>query len=110
MYFAPDGKFWISRGNGASSGGPNNNSQNKNALLGKMLRIDVNSTVAYNIPTDNPFVGIDGADEIWSYGLRNTWKFSFDTTTSNILIANVGQGQFEEINKMSISQAGTNYG
>ena len=110
MHFAPDGKLWISTGDGGSSGDPNNNSQNKNTLLGKMLRIDVNSTAAYNIPTDNPFVGVDGADEIWSYGLRNAWKFSFDTTTSNVLIADVGQGQFEEINKMPISQAGINYG
>ena len=110
MHFAPDGKLWISTGDGGSSGDPNNNSQNKNTLLGKMLRIDVNSTAAYNIPTDNPFVGIDGADEIWCYGLRNAWKFSFDTTTSNVLIADVGQGQFEEINKMPISQAGINYG
>lgn len=110
MHFAADGNLWISTGDGGSADDPNNNSQNKNSLLGKMLRIDVNSTAAYNIPSDNPFVGIDGADEIWSYGLRNAWKFSFDTVTGNVLIADVGQGQFEEINRNPQTQAGINYG
>ena len=110
MHFAPDGKLWISTGDGGSANDPNNNSQNKNSLLGKMLRIDVNSTGNYEIPADNPFVGVAGADEIWSYGLRNAWKFSFDLATSNAMIADVGQGQFEEINRMPISQAGINYG
>lgn len=110
MHFAPDGNLWISTGDGGSSNDPNNNSQNKNSLLGKMLRINVNSTGNYEIPADNPFVGIAGADEIWSYGLRNAWKFSFDLATSNVMIADVGQGQFEEINKMPISSAGLNYG
>lgn len=110
MHFAPDGNLWISTGDGGSSNDPNNNSQNKNSLLGKMLRINVNSTGNYDIPAGNPFVGIDGADEIWSYGLRNAWKFSFDLATSNVMIADVGQGQFEEINKIPISTAGLNYG
>ncbi|WP_034683260.1 PQQ-dependent sugar dehydrogenase [Chryseobacterium piperi] len=110
IHFAPDGKLWIVTGDGGSGGDPNNNAQNKNSLLGKMLRIDVNSTNPYNIPSDNPFVGVDGADEIWSYGLRNAWKFSFDLTTGNAMIADVGQGQIEEINKKPISQAGINYG
>lgn len=110
MHFAPDGKLWISTGDGGSAGDPNNNSQNKNSLLGKILRVDVNSTAAYNIPPDNPFVGIDGADEIWSYGLRNAWKFSFDAETGNAMIADVGQSQTEEINRMPITQAGINYG
>lgn len=110
MHFAPDGNLWISTGDGGSAGDPNNNSQNKNSLLGKILRIDVNSTAAYNIPPDNPLVGIDGADEIWSYGLRNAWKFSFDLATGNVLIADVGQSQTEEINRMPITQSGINYG
>ncbi|MDQ0477969.1 MULTISPECIES: PQQ-dependent sugar dehydrogenase [Chryseobacterium] len=110
IHFAPDGKLWISTGDGGSAGDPNNNSQNKNSLLGKILRIDVNSTAAYTIPPDNPFVGIDGADEIWSYGLRNAWKFSFDLATGNAMIADVGQSQTEEINRMPITQAGINYG
>lgn len=110
MHFAPDGNLWISTGDGGSGGDPNNNAQNKNSLLGKMLRINVNSTGNYDIPTDNPFVGIDGADEIWSFGLRNAWKFSFDLTLGNVMIADVGQNQIEEINKISISQPGINYG
>lgn len=84
----------------------------KNVLLGKMLRIDVDATGPYNIPPDNPFAGagVAGADEIWAYGLRNAWKFSFDLTTGNAMIADVGQGAIEEINKMPITQAGLNYG
>ncbi|ASK28644.1 cadherin [Chryseobacterium sp. T16E-39] len=110
IHFAPDGNLWIVTGDGGSGGDPNNNSQNKNVLLGKMLRIDINSTNAYNIPADNPFVGVDGADEVWAYGLRNAWKFSFDLTTGNAMIADVGQGQIEEINRNPISTAGINYG
>lgn len=112
IHFAPDGKLWVVTGDGGSGGDPNNNAQNKNALLGKMLRIDVDATGPYNIPPDNPFVGntIDGADEVWAYGLRNAWKFSFDLTTGNVMIADVGQGAIEEINKMPITQAGINYG
>ncbi|TXF79195.1 PQQ-dependent sugar dehydrogenase [Chryseobacterium sp.] len=110
IHFAPDGYLWISTGDGGSGGDPNGNGQNKNALLGKMLRIDVNSTGPYNIPPANPFVGVDGADEVWSYGLRNAWKFSFDLTAGNAMIADVGQNQIEEINRMPISQAGINYG
>nr|WP_315029878.1 PQQ-dependent sugar dehydrogenase [uncultured Chryseobacterium sp.] len=112
IHFAPDGKLWIITGDGGSGGDPNNNAQNKNVLLGKMLRIDVDATGPYNIPADNPFAGagIDGLDEIWAYGLRNAWKFSFDLTTGNALIADVGQNAIEEINKMPITQAGLNYG
>jgi glucose/arabinose dehydrogenase len=112
IHFAPDGNLWIVTGDGGSGGDPNNNAQNINSLLGKMLRIDVNATGPYNIPPGNPFAGnlVTGADEIWSYGLRNAWKFSFDTTTGNVMIADVGQGAIEEINKMPITQAGINYG
>ncbi len=110
IHFGPDGYLWISTGDGGSGGDPNNNSQNKNSLLGKMLRIDVNSDNAYNIPSDNPFVGVDGADEIWAYGLRNAWKFSFDKTTNNVWIADVGQEILEEINRIPATSAGINYG
>lgn len=112
IHFAPDGKLWVITGDGGSAGDPNNNAQNKNSLLGKMLRLDVDATGPYNIPPDNPFVGntIDGADEVWAYGLRNAWKFSFDLTTGNAMIADVGQGAIEEINKIPITQAGINYG
>lgn len=112
IHFAPDGKLWIITGDGGSAGDPNNNAQNKNSFLGKMLRIDVDATGPYNIPPDNPFVGtsVDGLDEVWAYGLRNAWKFSFDLTTGNALIADVGQGAIEEINRMPITQTGLNYG
>lgn len=112
IHFAPDGKLWIITGDGGSGGDPNNNAQNKNVLLGKMLRIDVDATGPYNIPPENPFAGagVDGADEVWAYGLRNAWKFSFDLTTGNAMIADVGQGAIEEINKMPITTAGLNYG
>jgi len=110
IHFAPDGYLWIVTGDGGSGGDPNNNGQNKNSLLGKMLRLDINSTGPYNIPPDNPFVGADGADEIWAYGLRNAWKFNFDTVSGNVMIADVGQGQIEEINRMPLTQAGINYG
>ena len=110
IHFAPDGMLWISTGDGGSGGDPNNNSQNKNSLLGKILRLDINSPTPYNIPANNPFATAGGAQEIWSYGLRNAWKFSFDTTAGNIWIADVGQNAIEEINKNPISQSGINYG
>lgn len=110
IHFAPDGYLWVVTGDGGSGGDPNNNAQNKNSLLGKLLRLDINSTGAYNIPPGNPFVGIDGADEVWAYGLRNAWKFNFDTVSGNVMIADVGQGQIEEINRMPLTQAGINYG
>ncbi len=110
IHFAPDGYLWVVTGDGGSGGDPNNNGQNKNSLLGKLLRLDINSTGPYNIPPGNPFVGVDGADEIWAYGLRNAWKFNFDTASGNVMIADVGQGQIEEINRMPLTQAGINYG
>lgn len=111
IHFGSDGYLWIVTGDGGSGGDPNNNAQNKNSLLGKMLRIDVNtSTAPYAIPPTNPFVGVDGADEVWAYGLRNAWKFSFDPATGNAMIADVGQGQIEEINRIPVTQAGVNYG
>ncbi len=110
IHFAPDGYLWVVTGDGGSGGDPNNNAQNKNSLLGKLLRLDINTTAPYNIPPGNPFVGIDGADEVWAYGLRNAWKFNFDTASGNVMIADVGQGQIEEINRMPLTQAGINYG
>lgn len=110
MHFDNDGYLWISTGDGGGAGDPNGNAQNKNSLLGKMLRIDVNTDNEYNIPPNNPFVGTDGADEIWGYGLRNAWKFSFDRTTNQVWIADVGQGIIEEINKVSATTPAINYG
>lgn len=114
MAFGADGYLYISSGDGGSGGDPQNNSQNLGNLLGKIIRIDVNnSTVSnpYDIPADNPFIGNSAAlDEIWAYGLRNPWRFSFDSLTNDIWIADVGQNEFEEINTASATDAGLNYG
>ncbi|MGQ7946065.1 PQQ-dependent sugar dehydrogenase [Flavobacterium sp. WC2509] len=110
LKFGPDGYLYIGMGDGGSGGDPQNRAQNTNELLGKMLRIDVNSGTPYGIPADNPYVGIAGADEIWAIGLRNPWKFSFDKTLGNLWIADVGQGAIEEINTAPATQAGLNYG
>ncbi len=96
--FGPDGYLYIGMGDGGSGGDPNNYSQNLNSLLGKMLRIDVDNGSPYTIPNDNPY-----GDEIWASGLRNPWKFSFDTN-GDLWIADVGQYTWEEIIKL----AGTN--
>ncbi|OUS00684.1 hypothetical protein A9Q86_07950 [Flavobacteriales bacterium 33_180_T64] len=115
MHFGPnDGYLYISTGDGGSGGDPGNRSQNLTLLLGKMLRIDVNGTSNgnYGIPADNPFVGNASAlDEIWAYGLRNPWRFSFDRSNGDLWIADVGQSSREEINKVDASSTGgENYG
>ncbi len=108
--FGPDGYLYIGMGDGGSGGDPGNRAQNINENLGKMLRIDVNGTLPYSIPPDNPYVGIPGNDEIWAIGLRNPWKYSFDKSTGDLWIADVGQNLIEEINKVSGTAAGLNYG
>ncbi|MFP9098893.1 PQQ-dependent sugar dehydrogenase [Flavobacterium sp. RHBU_24] len=108
--FGPDGYLYIGMGDGGSGGDPNGNGQNNNTLLGKMLRIDVNDTDTYSIPEDNPYVGVDGADEIWATGLRNPWKFSFNRENGDLWIADVGQNVLEEINHAAANEAGLNYG
>jgi len=110
LRFGPDGYLYIAMGDGGGAGDPDGNGQNKNVLLGKLLRIDVNSGAQYGIPEGNPFVGIDGSDEIWAYGLRNPWKFSFNRLNGDLWIADVGQGVIEEINKAASTAAGLNYG
>jgi glucose/arabinose dehydrogenase len=114
LQFGPDGYLYISSGDGGSGGDPQNNSQNTNSLLGKLLRIDVNNSSAsnpYAIPSDNPFVGNSASrEEIWAYGLRNAWKFSFDSLNDDLWIADVGQNAREEINMVASTDAGLNYG
>ncbi len=109
LAFGQDGYLYIPTGDGGTS----DTAQNLNVLLGKLLRIDVDNGSPYEIPTDNPFLN-DGdpetLPEIWGYGLRNPWRFSFDRQTGDIWIGDVGQGSFEEINRVSLSAAGLNYG
>jgi glucose/arabinose dehydrogenase len=108
--FGPDGYLYIGMGDGGSGGDPGNRAQNKNLLLGKMLRIDVDNGLPYQNPATNPYVGIAGADEIWAIGMRNPWKFSFDNADGSLWTADVGQSEFEEINKVSALSLGLNYG
>ena len=110
LHFGPDGYLYIGMGDGGGAGDPNGNGQNLNTLLGKMLRIDVNTGSPYSIPADNPFVGVAGSDEIWATGLRNPWKFSFNRDNGDLWIADVGQDVLEEINHAAATQAGLNYG
>jgi hypothetical protein len=108
--FGPDGYLYIATGDGGSGGDPSDNGQNLNTLLGKILRIDVNGASPYAIPPTNPFVNTAGADEIWSYGLRNPWRFTFDRQTGDMFIADVGQGDWEEIDFEPAATGGRNYG
>ncbi|HUI06525.1 MAG TPA: PQQ-dependent sugar dehydrogenase [Verrucomicrobiae bacterium] len=113
MQFGPDGYLYIGTGDGGSGCDPPNNAQNLGVLLGKMLRIDVsNSSTNYTIPPGNPFIATNGAlPEIWAYGLRNPWRFSFDRATGDLWIGDVGQSDREEVDLQSAgSPGGQNYG
>jgi glucose/arabinose dehydrogenase len=111
LAFGPDGLFYIGLGDGGSGGDPLNNAQNLNTLLGKILRIDTEAGVApYRVPTTNPLLG-GRVSEIWAYGLRNPWRFSFDRKSGDLYIGDVGQGLFEEINfQPAGNSGGVNYG
>jgi glucose/arabinose dehydrogenase/uncharacterized cupredoxin-like copper-binding protein len=131
IHFGPDGYLYVTLGDGGLAGDPYHNAQNINTLLGKILRIDVDTDDArgYTIPEDNPFGGqvlesavasalaqnggyMPGArPEIWLYGLRNAWQFSFDSATGDLYIADVGQGLWEEVNFLPAgSEGGNNFG
>src|SRR5438067_3332499 len=105
LQFGPDGYLYISVGDGGMTGDPNGNAQNPDVLLGKILRIDV-STLPYTNPPSNPF-----GNEVWAFGLRNPWRFSFDRATGDMWIADVGQNDWEEVNfQPAGAVGGQNYG
>ncbi len=112
LAFGPDGYLYIGLGDGGSEGDPQGNGQNINTLLAKLLRIDVDGAAPYANPATNPFFGATaGLDEIWAYGLRNPWRFSFDRTAGDLYIGDVGQDRFEEIDFQPVgSSGGQNYG
>ncbi|MBX7187020.1 MAG: PQQ-dependent sugar dehydrogenase [Vicinamibacteria bacterium] len=112
LAFGPDGFLYIGLGDGGSGGDPQGNAQNLGTRLGKMLRIDVNGAAPFAVPPDNPLAGRAGAlPEIWAWGLRNPWRFSFDRGTGDLYIGDVGQGALEEIDVgLASRRGGENYG
>lgn len=112
LAFGTDGFLYIGTGDGGGGGDPAANAQNTNTLLGKLLRIDVGAAAQpYAIPASNPFVNQAGRrGEIWAYGLRNPWRYSFDPAAGLLYIADVGQNRREEVDVAGVAQAGLNYG
>jgi glucose/arabinose dehydrogenase len=117
VMFGPDGMLYIGMGDGGSAGdagaghAPQGNGQSLTTLLGKMLRIEVGRTGPYTVPGDNPSLGTGTRPEIWAYGLRNPWRFSFDRATGDMYIGDVGQNAWEEIDvELAPSAGGVNYG
>ncbi|WP_420847081.1 PQQ-dependent sugar dehydrogenase [Nonomuraea basaltis] len=112
LAFGPDGHLYIALGDGGSAGDPQGNGQDLGTLLGKILRVDPRGGRPYKVPDDNPFVGKEGAKpEIWAYGLRNPWRFTFDRDTGDLWIGDVGQNAWEEVDYQPAgSEGGENYG
>lgn len=111
VVFGPDGYLYLGLGDGGSGGDPHGYGQSTSALLGKILRIDVDQGERYSIPPDNPFASGGGLPEIWAYGLRNPWRIGFDRLTGDLYIADVGQNAWEEINFLAAgSPEGANFG
>jgi glucose/arabinose dehydrogenase len=112
--FGPDGYLYMSVGDGGGGGDPDNNAQDRTALLGKILRLDVSGAGAYSIPSTNPYYNNPNPaikQEIWAYGLRNPWRFSFDRSTGDLIIGDVGQNAQEEIDfQLAGAAGGQNYG
>jgi glucose/arabinose dehydrogenase len=113
LAFGPDGFLYVGLGDGGSGGDPWGNGQNRSVLLGKLLRLDVGGDEPYTIPPDNPWPNSENQarPEIWAYGLRNPWRFSFDRATGDLYIGDVGQNVYEEIDfQPAGSSGGQNYG
>ena len=111
IVFGPDGMLYVGLGDGGSGGDPLGHGQNRNSLLGALLRIDVDGGDPFAVPPDNPFVGDAGARaEIWAYGLRNSWRFAFDRQEGNLYIADVGQNLWEEVSVVTSTTGGLNFG
>lgn len=112
LQFGPDGMLYVSIGDGGAYIKVTNRAQELNHLLGKLLRIDVDHGSLYSIPADNPFVGVPNVRaEIWSYGLRNPWRYSFDRLTGELFLGDVGQDSWEEVDTTTIARArGANFG
>jgi len=112
LQFGPDDYLYIAMGDGGSAGDPEQRGQDPTIYLGKLLRIDVDGDDPYSLPADNPYVGMSSVrNEIWARGLRNPWRFSFDRQTGDLLLADVGQSLWEEINlQPAASKGGENYG
>ncbi|PYO92462.1 MAG: glucose dehydrogenase, partial [Gemmatimonadetes bacterium] len=114
LQFGPDNMLWIGTGDGGGSGDPGGNSQNKHALLGKLLRLDVSGASGYTIPAGNPGVNDTAfAPEVWAYGLRNPWRFSFDRQSGDLYIGDVGENNYEEVDLAPAAVQrgpGANYG
>lgn len=105
--FGHDGHLYVGLGDGGGSGDPDGHGQDTTTLLGAMLRIDVDGGSPYAVPAGNPFVGVSGADEIYAWGFRNPWRWSFDRDTGELWLGDVGQGQWEEVDRV---ERGGNYG
>ena len=112
LAFGPDGMLYVGMGDGGAGGDPFGNAQNPRALLGKLLRLDVDHGDPYAIPDGNPFKGRPnaGRPEIWAMGLRNPWRYSFDAATRRLIIADVGQNKYEELDVVDAARGGLNYG
>ncbi len=111
LNFGPDGLLYIATGDGGSANDPQKHGQNLDSLLGKLLRIKVGEADPYAVPGDNPFAAGGGRPEIWAYGLRNPWRFSFDTATGDLYLGDVGQNFWEEIDFLPAGSAGgVNFG